>query len=228
MTNRAPLFGVLGAVLLAVLFYFLLYSPRNADLELVRQETATLETQRVSLQGEVARLREVEANQVQVRSALARLEEFIPSGTAQSTAVRQLQLAADAAGVEIDSVTFAAPALIEGAPPTGVPETALAQIPITVSMSGGYFQVVDFMRRLEVETPRALLMGDMSNVEDEGGYPALSSTWTGNLFAVVPSASVPAEVPDPAAPDAAEGEPAEGDTTDGEAEQAAAQEGATS
>jgi Tfp pilus assembly protein PilO len=192
--NRAPLFGVLAVVLLAVLFYFLLYSPRNDALELIRQDTATLETQRTSLQNEVVRLREVEANQVQVRAALARLEEFIPSGTAQSTAVRQFQLAADAAGVEIVSVTFDQPALVEGAPPTGTAETALASIPVTMAIDGGYFQAVDFFRRVEVDTPRAVLFSNLSLVESVDTFPLLGSTWTGSLFAVVPVAAIPVPV----------------------------------
>jgi Tfp pilus assembly protein PilO len=225
-TKRVPLLGALAALLLAVAFWFLLYSPRNADLELVREEVTQLETQRSSLQGEVARLRDVEVNQVQYRSKLARLEELIPSGTAQSTAVRQFQLVADAAGIEIDAVSFASPVLVPDAPSTGVPETALARIPVTMSLSGGYFQVVDFFRRLEVETPRALLIGNLSATEDEEDkFPALGSTWTGDLFAVVPIASIPPEVP---VEPPAEGEPAEDAPAEDAPVEAAAEEGATS
>lgn len=228
MTNRIPMLGLLTALLLGVLFYFLFYSPRNDDLAVVMEQTRSLETQRASLQGDLTRLRDIEANQVQVRSALARLEEFIPSGNAQSTAVRQFQLAADAAGVEIESVGFATPLLVPAAPPTGAADTALASIPVTMAVSGGYFQVVDFLRRLEVDSPRAMLMTNLNAASGEDGFPSLAASWTGSLFAVVPLTSIPTpdEVVDPAedaTPDAA-GE----ETTDGEAEQAAAQEGATS
>lgn len=200
MRNRVPLLGVLVVLLLGVAFWFLLYQPRNDDLEAVRQETATLETQRSSLQNEIARLREVEANQVEIRAALARLEEFIPSGPAQSTVVRQFQLAADASGVEISSVVFSTPSLVEEAPPTGTPGTSLARIPLTMNLEGGYFQIVDFLRRLEVEIPRAVLVGDFQAAEGEDGFPSLSGTWIGDLFAVVPTESVD-EAPPPPDPD---------------------------
>jgi Tfp pilus assembly protein PilO len=217
MRNRAPLFGVLIAVLLAVAFYFLLYSPKNDELEAVRAETAQLETQRSSLQNELAALREVEANQVEIRAQLARLEEYIPSGPAQSTAVRQFQLSADAAGVEIQSVEFGVPTLVEDAPPTGQEGMALASITVTMGIEGGYFQVVDFLRRVEVDVPRALLMGNLGIDEPEGGFPALLTTWTGNLFAVVPAASVP-EPPAEGAQEGAEGaEPTEETGEPGEA-----------
>jgi Tfp pilus assembly protein PilO len=210
MRARAPLFGLLAAVLIVLAFWFLLYSPAGDRLEEVREQTATLETQRASLESEIAQLREIEANQVQIRAALARLEEYIPSGTAQSTAVRQFQLAADASGVEIESVGFGAPELVEGAPPTGAPDTALARIPLTMTIGGGYFQVVDFLRRVEVDTTRAVLMGNLAVVEGEDSFPTLSSTWTGELFSIVPApvtpAETPATIPDEGADDATDTE----------------------
>jgi Tfp pilus assembly protein PilO len=215
VTNRAPLIGVLVAVLIAVLFWFLLYTPRNDDLEAVRAETATLETRRSSLQNEVARLREVQANEVQIRAALARLEEFVPSGTAQATAVRQFQLAADAAGVEILTLAFAEPAVVEEAPPTGTPGTSLARIAVNMTVEGGYFQVVDFFRRIEVETPRAVLMTNANVAEGDDGFPSLTTSWSGDLFAIVPTPAEGGGAPAaPQPPPAEEGEGTE-DATDG-------------
>lgn len=222
MRNRAPLLGVLVAMLLAAAFYFLLYSPKNDELAAVRAETAQLETQRSSLQNELAQLREVEANQVQIRAQLARLEEFIPSGTAQSTAVRQFQLAADASGVEMQTVSFGAPALVPEAPPTGQEGMALATIDVSMVVDGGYFQVVDFLRRLEVEVPRAILLASTAIAEGDDGFPELTTTWSGDLFAVVPAASAeaaPAAPPPPAegAQEGTEGaEPTEGTEETGE------------
>jgi Tfp pilus assembly protein PilO len=201
MKSRAPLIGGLVAVLLAVGFYFLLWQPANEDLEAVRQETAQLETRRSSLENELARLREVEANQVEIRAALARLEEYIPTGTAQAAAVRQFQLAADAAGVEILSVAFGPIALVEEAPATGTPGTALARIPVNMTVEGGYFQAVDFFRRIEVEIPRAIYVGNVQAGEGEDGFPILATDWIGELYAVVPTSAIgAAPAPAPAAP----------------------------
>jgi Tfp pilus assembly protein PilO len=209
MTRRTPLIGLAVALVIGIAFWFLLYSPRSDEIETVRAETATLETQRQSLQNEITQLREIEANQIEIRAALARLEEYIPSGTAQSTAVRQFQLAGDAAGVEIISLQFNAPTPDDNAPPTGVPDTVLARIPVAMTVEGGYFQIVDFFRRVEVEVTRAVFLNDVSLAEaEEDRFPNLGATWSGNLFGVVP-VPPPPPVEVPVDPDAA---PAEGET----------------
>jgi Tfp pilus assembly protein PilO len=209
MRGRAPLIGLVAVLLIGLAFWFLLYSPRSDEIETVRAETATLETQRQSLQNEIAQLREIEANQIEIRAALARLEEYIPSGTAQSTAVRQFQLAGDASGVEIISLQFDAPTPLDGAPPTGVADTVLARIPVAMTVQGGYFQIVDFFRRIEVEVTRAVFLGEVrvGEAEDEG-FPNLNATWSGNLFGVVP---VPPPPPPVEVPGGSEGQPVEGE-----------------
>ncbi len=191
MTTRAPLIGLLVAVLLTVAFWFLLYKPASDEQAQLEQETATLENQQQSLQAEIDQLRDIEANQVEIRAALAQIERFIPIGPAQPTAIRQFQRSADAANVEIISVTFGEPTIPapEGdAEPldTGEPGTALANIATSMVVEGGYFQVVDFFRRLEVDVPRAILMQTVAVAEADEEFPTLSTTWTGQLFAIVP------------------------------------------
>lgn len=199
MRYRAPLIGLTVIVLASVLFFFLLWQPRQRDLEEVREETARLETERTSLENELRRLEEIQEREVEFRAALARLEEFIPTGVAQATAVRQFQEVADDAGVTIATVSFATPTPLEEAPPTGTPGTELARIGVSMTLEGGYFQAVDFLRRLEVDVPRAALVQDLSMAEGPEGFPELTATWSGELFAVVaiPEVEDPEEEPDP-------------------------------
>jgi Tfp pilus assembly protein PilO len=203
MSARAPLFGILGAILLAVAFWFLLYQPRADEQTALEAETARLESEQQTLRNEIARLREVEANQVQIAAQLARLEEYVPSSTAQPAFIRQLQISADAAGLEILSVTFGDPSAIDGAPPTGEEGTALASIPVTVNVQGGYFQAVDLFRRLETEVIRAVLIGDVGMGEGGDNFPQLTTSWGGAIFAVVPITQAPAPAPVPTEPNGA-------------------------
>jgi Tfp pilus assembly protein PilO len=196
MRNRPVLIGLLVAILLALAFYFFLWKPASQEQARVAAETLTLQDQQRSLEAQIAQLREIERNQVEINAAKARLEEFIPNGSAQPSAIRQLQAAADAAGTDIASVTFADPAVPDpaaGAVPgdTGDPGTTLANIPVTMAVDGGYFQIVDFLRRVEVDVPRAVLLETVNIVEEPtASFPTLRTTWTGQMFAVIPAADL--------------------------------------
>lgn len=210
MTTRAPLYAALAALLLAVGFWYLIWSPKSEEQAAFEAETVELETQVATLRTELDRLLEIQENQFEYEAQLSRLEEYVPTGAAQPAALQALQEAADLAGVEITSLTNGDPVLVEGAPPAEDPEMALASIPVAMTMDGGYFQHVDLLRRMEVDIPRALLVRTVALTEAEAGFPELTTTWSGEMFAVVPiAAAAPAETATPGA----EGEvPAEGAT----------------
>lgn len=189
---RVPLLGVVVALGLALLWWLLLYRPA-ADRQLgIEADVANLQQQQSVLRGQVAALREIEADEVEIREALARLAEFVPPGPSQPAAIRQLQRAADAAGVEIVSVTFGEPAVPAPAPETapvetGEPGTTLATVSLAMVVDGGYFQIVDLLRRLEVEVPRAVLIESLNLAESGAeGFPTLTASIAAELFAIVP------------------------------------------
>lgn len=212
MRSKAPIIAGLLAVALAVGFWYLLYQPKVEEREEIEAETAELENRASQLRSEIAYLREIEANVLEYEAKLARLDDYIPRDVNQPAALRQFQSAADEAGVEIDNVSFGNPVRVEDAPDTGEPDTTLASIDISMTLAGGYFQLVDWMRRLEVEVNRALLVDSVNLSESGDGFPELSGSWSGQMFAVVDVAAAgePGEgdAPDPDDPDG-EGEDAE-------------------
>ena len=219
MRNRSVVVALVVALLATAGWWFGLYSPQNQRLAQVQTEIDGLIAQQQGLRNDITELRQVQADEAQIRAALTRLEDYIPSGVEESRVIRQLQASADAAGVDITSMTFAQPAALVDAPPAPTPDVTLAEIPVTMVMEGGYFQVVDFFRRLEVDLPRALLVNSITLAEGADGFPQLSTTWAGDVFAEVPV--VP--VPPPAAP--ADGAPAEAGATDTQPQQAATSTG---
>lgn len=186
MKTRAPLFGVLAAVVMALGFYFLVWSPKTDEQAALAAETDGLEQQIASLETEVTRLEEIQANEFEYQAKLARLDEYIPDDPAQPLALKQFQQAADLAGVEITELTNGTPVLVEDAPPAEDPNLALAKIDVSMTAKGGYFQHVDLLRRLEVDVPRALLIRSVTVAEGEDTFPELATTWTGEMFTVVP------------------------------------------
>lgn len=231
MRHRTPLIGVLVAVVLAAGYWFLLYKPALADQADFEAQTAELEQRQSELRNEIARLEEIRDDEEAFRVALERAEEFLPTGVSQPVVVRQFQRAADAAGVEITSVSFEEPTVVDGAPETGDADTVLASIAVNMVVEGRYFSVVDFFRRVEDDVPRAVLTTSVNLTEGEKAFPSLATTWGGNLFAVVPAASAVAPDAPGAAPGGAEeegqpddsgnvesGDPESGDAPSGDAE----------
>lgn len=215
MRKRAPLIGGLVAVVLVAGFWFLLYKPAMDEQAAFEAETAELEVTQDRLRAEIAQLEAIRDDQERIRAIVARQDEYLPTGLAQPLVVRQLQETADAAGVEITSVSFGQPTIVTSAPATGDPSTTLAAISVAMVTEGAYFPTVDFFRRVEQDVPRAVLTQSVNLNEGADGFPSLASTWSGQLFAVVPVAATvapgdPASAPpteaDPEAPDSADAE----------------------
>lgn len=206
MKRRAPVFAVLAALVLTAGWWYLLYDPKLEEEDQIVAETAELETQEAQMRAEIAELERVRDNEMAVRAELARMEEHIPDGVAQPTALAELQDAADRAGVEIETLSFGEPVAVEEGPSTGDEETTLAEVTVAMTVEGGYFQLVDLLRRVEVDAPRAVLVDSVAVAEEtEEGFPGLSTSWTGKVFAVVDvAAAVEPDVGDPAAPDGEE------------------------
>lgn len=202
MTRRAPLLVAITAVVLTALMWFVLFAPERQEQAALREEIDTVVAQQNVQRLQIARLEEIKANELDVRADIARLEQYIPDGAAQPSAIRQFQLVADASGVEITSVTFAQPVAVTGAPAPPAAGTLLASVPVSITVEGGYFQVTDFLRRVEAETPRAVLVDSVTITEAPQpiGFPTLSVTLATRLFTVVPTSAVPAPPPAPGAP----------------------------
>ncbi|HUG85235.1 MAG TPA: type II secretion system protein GspM [Euzebya sp.] len=209
MSTRNVLIAVAAMLVLGVAFYFLVWSPLDDQEVALVAETATLDSQAQQLRNQLAQLQEIQDSELEIRADLTRLRALIPSGDpAQPSFVRAAQLAADASGVSIQSLTFGLPAVVEGGPPADAEGLVLAQISLNGVIEGGYFQVVDMFRRLEVEVVRAVQVDTLGITEGSEEFPQLSVAVTGRIFVLLPVSQVqeaPAPAPPPPGDGAAEG-----------------------
>jgi Tfp pilus assembly protein PilO len=201
MKRSQVLLAGVGAVLLIVVFFVLLFQPARQDLAEVEERIAAEQATQQQLTAEIARLREVRSEAPEVEAQLAAGEAIIPRDPALPSALRQLQLAADESGIVLTAVTTARPT-----PALDESTEGFSQIGINVQLEGGYFQLVDFLRRVEdpTITPRGLLWNQAALTIGE--YPSLSVSLSGSLYAVIvgPVPPVAEEAPDP---DAEGGDP---------------------
>lgn len=195
MTRRTVALVALAAVLAVVVWFFLLYSPKRTELAEVEDQIAQAVQRQDQTRGRIEQLEEVRNQAPEIEARLAAAEAVIPRDPALPSTLRQLQLAADDSGVTLLTVAPGRPeaAGLEDAP------ADLARIALTVTLEGGYFQIVDFLRR--VEDPAVLPRGIVwtSTALSVADYPTLSASVSGHMYARLrpPAAPAPAESPSP-------------------------------
>lgn len=211
MNRQTLLLGLLAVVLIVALWWVFLLSPKRAELTEVEAEIDAALTQQATLQARIRTLQEVRNDAPQLEADLVATETIIPTEPALPSAIRMLAQSADDSGVSLVSITPGRPSQVANGP------EGLAQIGLAVAMDGSYFQIVDFLRRIEdpAIVPRAMIWEGMTLSVDE--YPTLTGTITGRMFAMlpaVPAAVVPdADTPAPTGTEEPTTEPTEGPTT---------------
>lgn len=196
MNRQVALIAGLVALVLIVAFYFFAWQPKSDEIaEIDAQREAVLAEQQ-QLEQRINELREIRATAPEAEAAIVAAESIVPRDVALPSALRQLQVAADEAGVELPTVSVARPAQIVDAQP------GLAEMGVTLTVNGSYYQIVDFLRRVEdpAITPRGLTWTTVS--VGPADYPELSASISGEMYALLPT---------PPAPPAEEEVPAEGE-----------------
>jgi len=200
--------ALIAAVLLGVvaLWWVFLYSPRGAALSDVRDDVASADHERIGLDSTLARLEEIDANGPATDARLASLSEALPTNPDLAGFINGAHEIALDAGIDWISVAPAEPAVIPGAPPT---------IRLNIQIEGGFFQVLDYLNRLE-DLDRLVIV-DSINITTGGtgasgeggattpttgsvaatGAPDLSVTLTARMF-TLSTLSTPAATTPPA------------------------------
>ena len=225
--------SALGVVGVLAAGWFLLISPQSSHAKQLRTQAASVEDATNGLRTQISQLKEQQKGETAQQKRLAEIAQMIPDNPQLPGLIRQLSTAAHKAGVSLDSMAPSTPAPVGAAAASGaagVPAGAvpLAQIPVSISVTGSYFNIESFMRSLE-HLDRALKVtgltvapnnGDTAATGDAGAAP---NALTGQIQAivyesptVVPAAAT-AQTAAPAQPSTTEStapaQPASGSTT---------------
>src|SRR4051794_5198741 len=172
--------------------WFLLISPKRTEAAGLHATAASYDARSATLRGELAML---EAQARDLPKQEARLKEIgrkIPASPDLPTFIRTLTDAAKSAGVELDSLaparpvagsgaTVAAPGTPDAATGAAVTGTELSNVPVSLQVSGSYFQLEEFLHNLE-ELPRAFLVTQFSVAAETG---AVTQGGSANLTASI-------------------------------------------
>ncbi len=165
MSRRGPIIAGAIVAVVAVLAVFFLVLPKMSEVTKARDELATAEAQETTLRAQLASLKEAQANAPQVKAQIAKLSNEVPPTADLPALIRLLTAAADGSAVDFFTVAPGTPQL----DPTG----AFSRIQTSISVTGGYFALDQFLFRLET-LPRAAKVTSVSITP--GGAAPLGST----------------------------------------------------
>lgn len=165
---------VVGCLAVLAAGWVLLISPKHAEADDLRTQTTAQESGNANMRTQLAVLRAQAKDLPKKQADLAKVGAQIPGDPALPALVRALNAVSDDAGVELVSILPGPPVPVApaGTTPAGaaVPATtaagtagagALTSIPLSISATGGYFEVQQFVHGLEGLT-RALRVTGLS------------------------------------------------------------------
>lgn len=182
LPGRALIALAAGAVLVyALAFWFLLVSPKRAEVTTLAQDVVAAELRLVEARAAAARPVRVTGTRV---GDVLHLAKAMPASTDQPGLVLELELAGRASGVKIGSIAPAEPLLIAGVP---------TSIPVVITAEGSYGQITRFLRRIRdlvgvrggaVRARGRLLTVQALDLSESKArsFPRLDATLTVNAF----------------------------------------------
>jgi Tfp pilus assembly protein PilO len=204
VNRRALLLAGAGSLVLLLVWYFALWSPRSSALEDANDRRDTAEERNQQLDASIERLRNDQQNEPQRRATLERLRAAVPDQPNLAQFILDTNDAAVKAGIDWISIAPTPPAAATAptapaAPTTtttvqagsgvgagagaGAPRTSVgsapAEIKMTMQITGGYFQVLDFLNRLNA-MPRVVVVDGLNLNADQGAR--LTVTVTARMF----------------------------------------------
>ena len=127
------------AVVLIIAWYFLLFSPQRQKMSDLNDQITAQQTALSTAQQEVVRLESYKKTAPQSRAEIVRLGKMLPESEGIPSLIIELTGTADASGVDLDSIA-------RGATQPGTPFGLQS---VTLQVTGRFFDVEDFLYRLE-------------------------------------------------------------------------------
>ena len=180
MNRRTPLIAGGAALAVLLIWYLLLWSPQGKAIDKAKLRQQTAQGQVRELRARLSQLQEAQRNEAATRAKIEELRQAIPDEPNLAQFILDANDAAVRSGIDFLSISPTPPAAQTAAAPVpGAPASAPSQITLSLSITGGYFQLLDFVNRLNDLT--RIVMIDGMNV-GVGTGADLQVQLTGRMF----------------------------------------------
>jgi Tfp pilus assembly protein PilO len=188
VNRRTLAIFAVGAVAIVALWWFLVYSPKGDDLSAAQDERDEAALQQDALQAQLDELEEIAANGPAIDAELAELSGLVPPTSDLAGFIIGMNDLAIQSGIDWISV---APNPPEAEGP------GLSTIDLNISIEGGFFQVVDYLNRLE-DFDRLVIVDTMNISSSSGSAEDGTTAATGTLGVTLTGRMFTTEAPAPA------------------------------
>lgn len=197
MRTRAVLVGV-AFVLLVVLWFVFMFRPNQARISELRDQQTATQQEIDMLEGELTRLQGLRDREPELQAELLRLQDALPLDPRLPDFILQIHEAANLAGVDFLSITPSLPAAFTPPADAPAPPQPLQAVSVTISTTGRYFALEDFIIRIE-RLRRAVRINSFTlapggGEDPPGASPTLSVSFQMQMF--VGGVPAPAAAPE--------------------------------
>jgi type IV pilus assembly protein PilO len=155
------LIGAAAGLAVIVLWYLLLWSPRADAIEEAKGRQQAADSALQELRAEARRLEGLRRNEAATRARIEQLRQAIPDEPSLAQFILDANDAAIRSGIDFLSIA-PTPPVAPSAPEAGAaPGASPAEIALSITVNGGYFQVIDFINRLN-ELTRIIVIDNMN------------------------------------------------------------------
>ena len=153
--RRAPLIAGVAAALVCFLVIFFLVLPKRASVSDAQKRLETVKNQTTQLEAQLRSLVDAKDQAPAARRTIRRVEQEVPPTVDEPGLILLLRNAAERSAVDFTDIGVSAPVTSA--------DTTFSSIPVTISITGTYFSLDEFLFRIET-LPRAakVLTGSIS------------------------------------------------------------------
>jgi Tfp pilus assembly protein PilO len=175
MKGRAIALGVLATLVVVLIWNLVVFSPKGRTLSNAKKDTQSAQQIGSSLRATLTRLQDISRNGPEIAAQLDKLSAAVPASPDLDGFILSANQIAVTSGIDWLSVS---PSVAQAG--TNGPSV----IPVSIQIKGGFFQVLDYLNRLE-DMGRLVVVDGInisSTAASGGGPPILSVSLTARMF----------------------------------------------
>lgn len=180
------LIGAGVIVLILLVFFFIAWRPQASRLSQLAQEKQQEEKKYKEAETTLARLKAAKKEAPEIEAKLVVLSKRMPEEPELPSLLVELQDVANKAGIDFVSIKPSAPVTKETKD-----KKKYSEIPLSISLTGSFFDVVDYLYRLE-KMPREIKIQTTGVATTLDAYPELAVELSGFTFVLGEAKTPPA------------------------------------